>query len=52
MRKLGAVDVVGLDVFTVSVLLVEPKTVLDDVSLDALKELLAVGIGIGNLNAS
>ena len=52
MRKLGAVDVVGLDASAVSVLPVEPKTVLVDVSLDALKALLAVGIGVVNLNAS
>lgn len=52
MRKLGVVDLVGLDVFAVSVLLVEPKAVLLGVSLNALKGLLAVGIGIVNLNAS
>lgn len=49
-RRLGAVDVISLDVFAVSVMLVEPKTVLVDVSLAALKRLLAVGIGFAKLN--
>jgi hypothetical protein len=52
VRTLGAVDVVGFDVLVVSVMLVEPKAVLVDVSLDALKRLLAVGIGFVNLNVS
>ena len=52
MRKLNAVDVVGLNVFAVSALLVEPEAVLVDVSLDALKGLLAVDIGNLNLYAS
>ena len=51
MRTLGAVEIIGSDVIVFSVLLVEPKAVLDDVSLGALKALLAVGIGIVNLNA-
>ena len=54
MRTLGAFDIVGLDEFAVSVMLVEPKAVPADLSLDALrssetkaepKRLLAVGIG-------
>ena len=36
----------------VSVMLVEPKAVLVDVSLDALKRLLAVGTGFVNPNVS
>ena len=52
VRTLSAVDVVGSDVLAVSVMLVEPKAVLVDVSPDALKRLLAVGIGFVNLNVS
>lgn len=52
VRTLGAVEVVGLDVLVVSVMLVEPKAVLVDVSLDAPKRLLAAGIGFVNLNVS
>ena len=52
VRTLGAVEVVRLDVLVVSVMLVEPKAVLVDVSLDAPKRLLAVGIGFVNLNVS
>lgn len=52
MRKLGAVDMIGSDVIAFSMLLVEPKDVLVDVSLDALKRSPAVGIGIVNPNAS
>ena len=52
IRKLGAVDITGSDVIAFSVLLVEPKAVLDDVSPGAPKGLLAVGIGIVNLIAS
>lgn len=50
VRTLGAVNVVGFDVLVVSVMLVEPKAVLVDVSLDALKRLLAAGMGFGNLD--
>jgi len=52
VRTLGAVDVVGLDVFAVCVRLAEPKVELDDISLDALKRLLAIGIGFVNPNLS
>lgn len=51
-RTLGAVDDVGLEVLTVFVMLVEPKAVLVDVSLEALKRLLAVDIGCVNLGTS
>ena len=44
-----AVDVVGLDVLVVSVMLMEPKGVLVDVSLNALKRLPPVGIGFVTL---
>lgn len=50
VRTLGAVDVVGFNVLVVSVMLVEPKAVLIDVSLDAPKRLLAVGIGFVNVS--
>ena len=49
---LGAVDVVGSDVFAVSVLVMEPWAALVDVSLDALKGLLAVGVPVLNLKVS
>ena len=50
VRTLGAVDLVGLDVLIVSVILVEPKAVPVDGSLDALKRLLVVGIDFVNVN--
>ena len=61
MRTLGAFDFVGLDELAVSVMLVEPKVVLFDLSLDALRlsetkvepeRLLAVGIGFVSLDDS
>ena len=52
MRELSVVDMIGSDVIAFSMLLVEPKAVLVDISLDALKGLPAVGIGIVDPNAS
>lgn len=52
VRTQGGVDVVGLDVLAVPVMLVEPKAVLVDVSLDAPKRLPVVGTGFVNLNVS
>lgn len=51
VRKLGVVDVIGLDVLAVSVLFVEPKAVLVELSLDTLKRLLALGIDVGTPSA-
>lgn len=50
MKKLGAVGVVGLVVLAVSVVFVEPKVVLFELSLEALERLLAVGGDVGNPN--
>jgi len=52
VRTLGAVDVAGLDVLVVSVMLVEPKAVLVDGSLIALKSPPVVGIGFVDPNVS
>ncbi len=52
MGRIDAVNVVGLDVLVVSVMLVEPKAVVVDVSLNALRSLLPLGIGLMNLNVS
>lgn len=41
-----------MDVLAVSVMLAEPKAVLVNVSLDARRRLLAVGIDFANLNVS
>ena len=51
-RTLDAVELIGLDVLAVSVILVEPKAVLVDVSLEVPKRLLAVGIGFVDLDVS
>ena len=51
-RTLGAVDVINLDVLEGSMMLVEPKVVLVEISLIALKILSAVDLDSVNLNVS